>query len=254
VGETDVTGDFSRPGHSLPLFEVPASEAWQFKGIGRCSLCQQEGVYCFDLKYAAIIVRCAACEAEATLRKPLGRGQELGSRSASIEPRADAPLGQACPGCGNRLAVAELERIAEPACYVCVRQGRIAMSKDTELGMIRHEDAMRGVTRGRPTLDRADVELVRPADTSWVCAKLPIATMLELIRTPSYLAYQGENWLYCCGGPMVYVGLWSGKRFGALALDQVVGSPLRGLAESPFKLCAFRCAACKKYRAYSDVS
>jgi uncharacterized protein CbrC (UPF0167 family) len=81
--------------------------------------------------------------------------------------------------------------------------------------------------------------------------------MVELLRTPGYLAHQGENWLFCCGGPMVYVGQWSGDKFAGLAPDQLVDSPMDGLWENPYcdetKLCAFRCATCKKYRAYWDA-
>jgi uncharacterized protein CbrC (UPF0167 family) len=130
------------------------------------------------------------------------------------------------------------------------------MSKGTELGLIRHEDAMRGLTCGVPALKRDDVELVKPSDDSWICARLPVATMLELIRTPGYQAYQDENWLFCCGGPMVYLGLWSGERLWRLGPEQVVDPPVDQWLKKPhpYELCVFRCRTCKKHRAYWDVS
>src|SRR5262245_14217433 len=36
-------------GIPFALFDAPTSEAKEYRGIGRCSLCQTEGVHCFEL-------------------------------------------------------------------------------------------------------------------------------------------------------------------------------------------------------------
>jgi hypothetical protein len=92
------------------------------------------------------------------------------------------------------------------------------MTKDTEVGMIRHQDALRGVTHGVPDLDHPDFEMV-PLEDDWVGARLPIPMMLELLRTPGYPSIQGEKWLFCCRAPMIYVGEWSRQKFVEMAPD-----------------------------------
>jgi uncharacterized protein CbrC (UPF0167 family) len=149
-------------------------------------------------------------------------------------------------------------------CYTCLRAGRAAMTKDTELGMIRHEDALRGVTHGVPGLDRSDLELV-PKSDGWVGARLPVPMMLELLRTPSYRTIQGESWLFCCKAYMVYVGQWSRQHFSKMApdgngrgfFDLVVRDVIDGLWEDELhdktEIYVFRCVACRKYSAHWDM-
>jgi hypothetical protein len=55
------------------------------------------------------------------------------------------------------------------ACYSCLRQGRAAITKDTELGMVSWEQAFEGVTHGIPGLAHPDFELV-PKENDWVGA------------------------------------------------------------------------------------
>ncbi len=112
------------------------------------------------------------------------------------------------------------------------------MTKDTELGMIGHEEALRGVTLGVPDLNCSDFEMV-PQDDDWVAVRLPIPMMLELLRTPGYRSIQGETWLFCCKAPMVYVGEWSRQKFVEMApdgngrafFDSVVQDTIDGLWE-----------------------
>jgi uncharacterized protein CbrC (UPF0167 family) len=61
--------------------------------------------------------------------------------------------------------------------------------------------------------------------------------MLELLRTPSYPSIQGERWLFCCKGPMTYVGQWSRQKFTEMAPD---GDGRAFLAGS----CAIRSQGC----------
>ena len=233
-------------GIPFPLFEAPVSQAKEYKGKGRCSLCHKEGVHCFELGIGAdVVVHCPSCAAEIALD-------------------ADSRVGRACEACGNNLDFLNLRRGAVLACYACVRSGRTAMSKNTELGLIAHEEALRGVTLGEPGLGHPDFEMV-PQDEDWVGARLPTPMMMELLRTPGYSTIQGERWLFCCKAPMVYVGEWSRRKFTEMAPDGndraffeaiVEDRPPRLWEDDVGELTGiyvFRCASCRKYRAHWDM-
>jgi hypothetical protein len=209
---------FTDLGIPFALFDAPVSEAAEYKGRGRCSLCSKEALHCFEAGIGdAVIVPCPRCAAEVALD-------------------ADARSGGTCAVCGAGVGFPDLGDSAVLACYRCLRSGCLALTKDTELGMIRHEEALRGVTHGVPGLNRADFDLV-PLDDGWVGAKLPKPTMLELLRTPSYPSIQGERWLFCCKCPMTYVGQWSRQKFTEMAPD---GDGRAFLAGS----CAIRSQGC----------
>ena len=228
-------------GIPFPLFDAPVSEAAEYMGIGRCSLCQKDGVHCFELEDDEIIVPCPYCGSE-------------------VAPNEDYPIRRACHNCGNRVDIVELDEEAPLACYGCLRAGRVALTKGTEFGMIRHEDAMRGITHGRPSINRSDFDLV-PGSNGWVGVKLPRATMLELLRMPTYLTFQCDNWLFCCKEPMIYVGPWSREKFSEIAANgdgreffhQVVRDTVDGLwDEFNAGVYVFRCSTCGKHSAHWD--
>ena len=150
------------------------------------------------------------------------------------------------------------------ACYACLRAGRAALTKDTELGMISSEEALAGVTLGVPGLDHPDFELVPQPDSDWIGARLPQAMMFELLRTPTYITIQGENWLFCCRQPMVYIGPWSRQDFvdhasdgdGETFFEAVVldaGEDLWDLLDGgDTGVYVFRCASCARFKAHFD--
>lgn len=35
------------------------------------------------------------------------------------------------------------------------------------------------------------------------------SVLLELVRTPRYSTWQGEQWLFCCASAMVHIGEWT---------------------------------------------
>lgn len=233
-------------GIPFPLFEAPVSEAREYRGRGRCSLCHKEGVHCFSLTLGAdLVIHCPGCKAEVALD-------------------ADSRAGGMCQTCGSRLEFPDLGGDPVLTCYACLRGGRAAMTKDTALGMIRHEDALRGVTHGVPGLNRADFELA-PKGDGWTGVRLPVSMMMELLRTPTYLTIQGERWLFCCNAPMIHVGEWSRQKFSDMAsdgngrafFDLVVQDVIDGLWEDKLHdktgIYVFRCAACRKYSAHWDM-
>jgi len=237
---------FNDLGIPFDLFEASVTEAQEYKGRGHCSLCHNEGVHVFKLGIGdGVISRCPSCATELALD-------------------ADSRSGGVCEVCDKHLEFPHLGRGAVLTCYACLRAGRAAITKDTELGMIRHADALRGVTHGMPGLDRVDFELV-PKGDGWFGVRLPASAMLELLCTPSYPTIQGERWLFCCKAPMVYVGQWSRQKFSEMApngdgrafFDLVVRDVIDGLWEDTLHdttgIYVFRCARCHKYSAHWDM-
>jgi uncharacterized protein CbrC (UPF0167 family) len=90
--------------------------------------------------------------------------------------------------------------------------------------------------------------------------------MFELLRTPSYLTIQGEQWLFCCKAPMVFVGSWSRDRFtkeapdgdGRAYFESIVADPVPGLWEDQLHdatgIYVFRCPACRRLKAHWDLA
>lgn len=150
-------------------------------------------------------------------------------------------------------------------CYSCLRSGKAAITKDTELGMISWEQAFDGVTNGVPGLDRRDFEMV-PKEDDWVGARLPQEVMFELLRTPTYSSIQGERWQFCCRRPMVFIGEWNREEFARRAPDgdgqryfeEIVQDSVPGLWEDQLHditgVYVFRCASCDKVTAHWDIA
>lgn len=131
--------------------------------------------------------------------------------------------------------------------------------------MISWEQAVDGVTHGRPGLSRADFEMV-PAEDDWAGARLPREMMLELLRTPTYVSLQGEQWQFCCGRPMVFLGAWSREEFarrapdgdGRRLFDSIVQDVVPGLWEDALHdetgVYVFRCPKCERLTAHWDIA
>ena len=178
----------------FPLFEAPVEDASDFVAEGRCSLCRLQAAVCFELGIGCAVMRdCPTC----------GTSNGLDTSDAeSID----------CRACRALVVFPDLpDQIL--SCYSCLRTGRAAIAKDTELGMVSWEQAFEGVTHGSPGLRHPDFDLVAKDDSDWIGARLPESTMWELLRTPTYLTTQGNRWLFCCRAPMVFVGSWSRDQF-----------------------------------------
>ena len=129
-----------------------------------------------------------------------------------LAPIADAwvdPPG-VCNACGGKSLIR-----FRLACYDCFRAGKADHVLDTELGMVRDEDAQNGWTHGLPLSNPnqlPDYELIPhpidPAfpDETWYHVRVAADYLFELLRTPSYHTWQGERWLFCCQRPCVFVG------------------------------------------------
>lgn len=238
---------FAELGIPFPLFEAP-TDGTEYSGIFPCRLCRRPG-HAFRLGIGDdLIVECAAC------------GEKSG---LDADDREDGT----CPRCG---AVVPFPVAADTkelkVCHGCFRAGRAALTKNTELGMIRWQDAVRGVTHGAPGLDRdhPEYDIVPTDEEDWFAARLPSEVMFELLRTPTYSTWQGERWLFCCRRPMVYVGDWTEDDFDRHAPDGDGRAHLLRVIDDAYpemwgglgrtvSTYVFRCPACGRHRGHFDM-
>lgn len=237
---------FDDLGAPFPLFRGDIKDASDFVGRGVCTVCEREAPVRFGLGIgAALMVKCSGCGSENGLD-------------------ADDRCAVSCGNCGAEVQFpTDDEDIT--VCYECLRGGKAAITKDTELGMISWEQAAEGMTHGIPGLQRADFEMV-PTDSDWVRAKVPQEDMYELLRTPTYLTIQGEQWQFCCKRPMIFIGQWSREDFSANAADgdgeallnKIIRDVVPGLWEDALHdetgIYVFRCARCSGLRGHWDLA
>ena len=238
---------FANLGIPFPLYEAPIETASSFVGVETCSVCHTSVQYCFRLGIGDdVIVVCTSCGRENVL--------DADDRESGI-----------CEGCSTVLDFPLDSESELYVCYNCLRAGKVALTIDTELGMIRWEDAQRGVTHGLPSFNDTTYELSRLNSDGWVGVRLPKEEMLELLRTPEYTTWQGGRWLFHCKKPMVYVGEWLKSDFMARSPDgdgekyftQISDATDRadwiwdGVGEAVVTY-AFRCQVCDQHRAHFD--
>lgn len=238
---------FSELGIPFPLFDADQEDASEYAGVRQCTICGSRR-HCFELGIGcAVTTNCPNCGSE--------NGLDADDRDETL-----------CRVCAAQIpfpAYPEDEEIV--ACYECLRSGRAAITKDTELGMISWEQAYEGLTNGVPNVFRADFELVEGED-GWVRARMPRDIMFELLRTPTYSSIQGERWQFCCRRPMVFIGIWSRERFTAEAtngdgqslFNNVVQDVAPGLWEDQLHdatgIYVFRCADCERTTGHWDIA
>ncbi|WP_425572471.1 CbrC family protein [Novipirellula caenicola] len=186
-----------------------------------------------------------------------------------LAPVAHAAVDDAgsCEMCGRPASVR-----FSGACYKCFRNGGVEHTVDTEFGMVRVEDAQKGLTHGIPLSDPSilsDYELIpHPVDPkfpeeTWFHVRIETEFLLELVRTPTYLAWQGEHWQFCCRRPCVFLG-----RLPATAVSPAAESPSAHIAAwfrcpdwssvahhdyGSLTYYGFRCAECNAFRYHEDT-
>lgn len=242
---------FAALGIPFPLFEAPIESASEYVGVATCRICNGQARPCFRLGIGCAVFRsCPACGAENGL---------------DSYDRAPAP----CRRCGSQVPFPDLPSGEIYVCYECLRSGRAGMTKGTEFGMVSWEQAFAGITHGGPDLQSDQFELV-PIDSEdgWYGVRLPSEQMWELLRTPGYVSWQGDRWLFCCRAPMTYVGEWDHvlacpslrgtepERFlqrvldsGEEAGDHFLESVIRHSGACVY---VFECKACGRLRANAD--
>jgi uncharacterized protein CbrC (UPF0167 family) len=241
---------FADLGIPFPLFEAPTSETGDYVGLSTCSLCHARNRHCFVLDIGcAVIQPCPAC------------GVINGLDANDREDKE-------CRSCQVLIPFPELLKQAENVriCYGCLRDGRGAITKDTEFGMVSWEQAFQGVTNGVPGLQTDEFERVLiDAEEEWYGVRMPQEHLYELLRTPTFTTWQGELWLFCCKQPMTYIGAWSSLQKSA---DEAQGffnevvDPNEPSKEwlweaisrnSGVCLYVFRCKRCGRFRSTYDM-
>lgn len=242
-------------GIAFPLYEahVSAEDDSDYAGLGTCCLCRTANAPCFHLGIPAdLILPCPSC------------GQ---SNSLDVHDKRSG----VCRDCrAEILFPPEVAAKKEPKiCFTCLRAGKAAISKDTELGMVDAESLVTGLTNGVPGLEQAEFESVvvdegdsEDDDEKWIKVRLPAEIITELLRTPTYGTWQGECWLFCCRYAMTFVGEWKHTDFDARASDGDGEKLYNSLEEVPeggwdklgrsFAVYVFECKRCGKLRSHYD--
>jgi len=243
---------FAELGIPFPLYEGPTNEARGYAERSTCLLCGGTNRHCIQLSIGgAVMLPCPACGVENGL---------------AASDRKDGP----CRSCRTVIPFPKSKDKDIFICYSCLRAGKGAITKDTELGMVSWDQAFQGITHGVPGLKTTEFEIV-PIDTEeeWFGARMPGEHLFELLRTPSFVTWQGERWLFCCKRPMTYVGEWASfmesphRPHDAKAfLNQIMeeddptrASVWESVSGGSGGVCVylFRCVSCKRFRSSWDM-
>jgi uncharacterized protein CbrC (UPF0167 family) len=243
---------FAELGIPFPLYEGPVADAGQYVGRRTCHFCGNADRHCFRLGIGDyLMAACPACGAQNGLS-------------------ADERAAVKCRKCAVEIALPIPSGCEEiRVCYECLRDGKVALAKDTEFGMVTWEQALEGRTRGVPGLQTDQFETVPiNAEEDWYAARVPEAHLWELLRTPTFNTWQGEQWLFCCKQPMTYVGNWNDlakpgqsrdelrELFDSLSLDdEIKDLAWEGIECGSSSVCiyVFRCRACGRRQASWDM-
>jgi hypothetical protein len=188
---------------------------------------------------------------------PLFRGPVA---HACVDPAGD------CKVCGKPAELRFFE-----ACYECLRSGSVDHSMDSELGMVRVQDAESGLTYGLPLgiPQLGNYELVPwPVDPDfpderWYHVRIDSEYLRELLRTPKYHTWQGAYWKFCCKRPCIFLGSLPAEAFPNSPkstpedIAKWFGSPDWGaIANGRFgswTYYGFQCPVCGSFRYHEDV-
>jgi uncharacterized protein CbrC (UPF0167 family) len=237
------------------LYRAAVEGSVEYAGPGVCAFCRTATDGRLALGVGAyVIYRCTMCE------------QSFAVGAAGHDRRV-----KTCPRCG--MAEDGYRLGDDPAtCYPCLRSGRAALTKDTEFGMVTWSDAVQGRTHGVPGLTRTQpgFSLADPHPDGWVAVNIPPLVLLELVRTPTYRTYQGEEWLFCCATTMLYGGSWTKSDFAhhapadpeAVLIEVFEGAqpwmwnqvPDDPQHDTGWGFYAFRCELCNRIRGHFDMT
>lgn len=103
-------------------------------------------------------------------------------------------------------------------CYSCLQNGRAQFSKHTVIGDVVSQDRLDAIgipqdairSHGFDTLEPHPLE---PDEPDWHVVRTPPGLLAELSITPNFNCFSDCTWLFCCGRPMVYRGIWKAHDF-----------------------------------------
>lgn len=200
---------FADLGIDLPLFGADVSEASKWSPEGICAVCgiKRAGFMIGIGDYVAL--SCASC---GTLTYAAADGRPEPCHQCSEPVCLESPIEE------------------EHGCWQCLRSGAWASTKDTEAGLVTPLHAAAGETHGRPYPPGALAETAwsesedegttlggwpvgPPNADGWRAARVPSSVLNDLVRTPTYVTWQGDASLFHCGTAMRYLGLWGKADF-----------------------------------------
>jgi hypothetical protein len=200
---------FAQLGIDFPLFAADVSEAAEWSPEGTCVVCgvERAGFMIGIGDYVAL--SCASCGT---------------NTYAAAEGRAEP-----CHRCSEAVRL-ESAMEGDHGCWLCLRSGGWASTKDTEAGMVTPLGAAAGETHGVPYPPAAMAATawseskdegttlagwpVGPPDADgWRAARIPSSILTDLVRTPGYTTWQEDEWLFHCRTAMRYLGLWANSDF-----------------------------------------
>lgn len=242
---------FDSLGIDFPLFAADVSEAGSWSPGGTCYFCHEERSG-FEVGIGDyVLMSCPSCSA---------------TTYASADGR-DEP----CHQCGGQVALPSNVE-SEHGCWKCLRGGVWAATRDTEAGMVTPDDGLVERTQGLPFapvsgVERFGLPVGPPNDDGWCTVSIPANVLTELVRSPRYVTWQGETWLFHCGDAMRYLGLWGKRDFIRAAKDSQPAELARAAvgieadsyaeladvaAESHVCVYMFECRSCGAFRGYWD--
>jgi|GEM_PF-913002 len=245
-------GTFAQLGIPFPLYEAPIQDATGYAGKATCGVCGRHEQHCFILNIGcAVMIPCPSCK-------------ELNGLDAN--DRTNTP----CRSCGHGIEFSTpSNQDGVHICYSCLREGKGAITQDTEFRMVSWEQAFEGRTHGVPGLRAPGFDTVTTdPDGEWAGVLLPQEHLFELLRTPAFETWQGAIWLFCCRKPMTYVGEWKsvatslGEAEAQNLFDQLMSQDAESpewvweeLASTSDSVClyVFACKECGNKRANWDV-
>lgn len=201
----NIGDEFTRNGTPFPLFRAPLQTVHGTNKSGRCALCERDFLHLFDIGLNDYLVQpCREC------RSPVGH---------RIGWSEEVPGIAKCPRCKthNRWP-ARLPR-SFSVCYECLHAGKVAVSHEFEGGHVEYGLTIQKLARVHSGRDaRAHgfqtKILKRYGDGSRSYgAYFPVAALMELHRTPRYMAMQREYWPFHCGHFMTFLGNWDQDDF-----------------------------------------
>jgi uncharacterized protein CbrC (UPF0167 family) len=232
----------------FPLFKATIEPGYIIERT--CTVCRRDTQPCLLLGDADhLVVACRRCEAPLGLRVGWQETQCLLCGEFNLWP-ADFPMDEAA------------------ACYDCVRDGRAAISHESELGRVTWPDASRGlVAHGNEKVaKREGLEIW--VDEEWGdpvrYVRAPAASLLELLRTPRHGAWQSEHWPFHCGGFCAFLGHWKqpdferqapgrGREWFEQNLDRDSGPSWDWLRSDSAESYVYQCQRCRQFRVFVDT-
>lgn len=187
---------FADLGIPFPLFEAPIETCPDYVGRQHCCVSGQNQEHCFRLGVGAWVkLGCPGC------------GGDL-----FLSPTADFFRATTCRHCGAPTPPPLAGQDEAFVCYRVLRDGLAGYTKDSDFGLISWEQMESGWTHGIPG-GRFPGFDTRTTSEGWVQVQLPKEILSELTRTPNFVTWQGDRWLFQGSDPMVYIGEWKKRDF-----------------------------------------